>query len=303
MFTHLHVASGYSVRYGASLPGGLVERAAELGLGALALTDRDTVAGAVRFANACARTGIRPVFGADLAVPRVQPSASAARSRTPARGGAFVDESAPRITLLARDGTGWANLCALITAAWAARAAAGAGQPVVPWSAIRQHSEGLTALLGPASEPIQALADGRPDRATELLAPWRETYGPNLHLEAVHHRRNGTGPGSLRLAARTVGLARDLDMLATLTNAVRYTDRAQAPVADVLDSARLLMPIQPGRTCNGERSLKGAAEMAKLAEEVARRTCWPPPRGPPQTAGWIRTAIWGLGGCIFRRSR
>ncbi|MFC8448636.1 DNA polymerase III subunit alpha [Kitasatospora sp. NPDC057223] len=273
MFTHLHVASGYSVRYGASMPDGLAGRAAELGLTALALTDRDTVAGAVRFAKACAKAGIRPVFGADLAVARVRPAAREAQPsgrRSPARGGAFVDESAPRVTLLARDAAGWAGLCALITAAWAERDRAGGGQPVVPWTALREHPQGLTVLLGPASEPVRALADGRPDRATELLAPWREVFGPHLRLEAVHHRRTGTGAGSLRLAARTVGLARELDVLAVLTNAVRYTDREQAPVADVLDSARLLMPIQPGRTCNGERSLKGAAEMAELAEEVVR---------------------------------
>ncbi|GAA2785160.1 DNA polymerase III subunit alpha [Kitasatospora paracochleata] len=285
MFTHLHVASGYSARYGASLPDALAVRAAELKLGALALTDRDTVAGTVRFANACAAAGVRPLFGADLAVPLLaaadtagRPGAggpgrtapSERRPRTPARGGAFVDESAPRIVLLARDRTGWANLCALITAAWAERAARGGGQPIVPWEAIREHAEGLTVLLGPASEPMRALAAGRPDTATELLAPWREVFGPHLRLEAVHHRRTGTVPGSLRLAARTVGLAADLDLLAVITNAVRYLDPAQARIADVLDSARLLMPIQPGRNCNGERTLKDHREMAALADEVAR---------------------------------
>ena len=40
-FVHLHVASGYSMRYGASTPRALVERAVELGQPALALTDRD----------------------------------------------------------------------------------------------------------------------------------------------------------------------------------------------------------------------------------------------------------------------
>lgn len=272
MFAHLHVASGYSVRYGASLPGLLAERAAEQGLRELALTDRDTVAGAVRFARACAKAGIRPLFGADLAVPALGATGPAQPKgrRTPARGGAFVADSAPRVTLLARDGAGWANLCALITAGWAARQQAGGGQPIVPWPEIQRHAEGLTVLLGPASEPVRALADGRPDRAAELLAPWRETFGQHLRLEAVHHRRTGTGPGSLRLAARTVGLAADLDLLAVLTNAVRYATPQQAPIADVLDSARLLTPIQPGRTCNGERWLKGAAEMGELAEEAAR---------------------------------
>ncbi|MFD0585689.1 PHP domain-containing protein [Dactylosporangium darangshiense] len=66
-FAHLHVASGYSLRYGAALPGRLAERAAERGITALALTDRDTLAGSIRFAKACAAAGVRPLFGADLA--------------------------------------------------------------------------------------------------------------------------------------------------------------------------------------------------------------------------------------------
>jgi error-prone DNA polymerase len=64
----LHVASGYSMRYGASHPEALVRRAAEWGMEWLALTDRDNVTGAVRFAKSCAAHGVRPIFGVDLAV-------------------------------------------------------------------------------------------------------------------------------------------------------------------------------------------------------------------------------------------
>ncbi|MZE75769.1 PHP domain-containing protein, partial [Streptomyces sp. SID5475] len=58
-FTHLHAVSGFSLRYGASHPERLAERAAERGMDAVALTDRDTLAGAVRFARACAGAGVR----------------------------------------------------------------------------------------------------------------------------------------------------------------------------------------------------------------------------------------------------
>ena len=59
-FVHLHVASGYSLQYGASHPHVLVERAAEHGMDTLALTDRDGVYGAVKFARAAQSAGIRP---------------------------------------------------------------------------------------------------------------------------------------------------------------------------------------------------------------------------------------------------
>ena len=67
-FVHLHVASGYSLQYGASHPHVLVERAAEHEMDTLALTDRDGVYGAVRFAKACMSAHIRPVLGVDHAV-------------------------------------------------------------------------------------------------------------------------------------------------------------------------------------------------------------------------------------------
>jgi error-prone DNA polymerase len=125
-FVHLHVASGYSLRHGASHPRVLVERAAEHGMDTLALTDRDGMYGVVKFAKACAAAGVRPVLGVDLAVRPVDlgpagrpggrgsgsapstgrqagriptlggaPGAAAhpARRSSPARGGAFLDGS------------------------------------------------------------------------------------------------------------------------------------------------------------------------------------------------------------------
>src|SRR5439155_1393581 len=93
-FTHLHTVSGFSMRYGASHPEQLAERAAERGMDALALTDRDTLAGAVRFAQAelgrpggrgrrggagrAAGGGLRGRAGALRGTPR--PSRTAARA-------------------------------------------------------------------------------------------------------------------------------------------------------------------------------------------------------------------------------
>ncbi|MFE3514330.1 DNA polymerase III subunit alpha [Streptomyces sp. NPDC059166] len=270
-FTHLHTVSGFSLRYGASHPERLAERAAERGMDALALTDRDGLAGAVRFARACEKAGIRPLFGAELAVARFAADGEGPvrRTRTPARGGSFVDESAHRATFLARDGAlGWAELCRLVTAAHSGTRGPDAGQPLVGRDAL--PAEGLTVLLGPSSEVGAALAAGRPDRAAALLAPWREMYGDALRLEAVHHGREGTGPGSLRLAARTVGLAAELGVRAVLTNAVRYADPGQGPVADVLDSARRLVPVDPRRSPldSGERWLKDTRAMRETAERI-----------------------------------
>lgn len=285
-FTHLHTASGFSLRYGASHPGQLAARAAERGMDALALTDRDTLAGAIRFAKACVKEGVRPLFGVDLAYEAVAPgdardgtgrpagrggpsggsggpyggsggpgpgpAGTGGARRVPVRGGAFVDESAPRAVFLARSRTGWASLCGMVTAAHA-----GDGErPLLPWSALRDDD--VFVLLGPASDVGRALAAGRPDRAARLLAPWRERYGDALRLTAVDHGRTGAGPGSLRLAARTVGFAAEQGVRPVIGNAVRYADPGQGPVADVLDSARRLVPVDPRKELDsGEAWLKG----------------------------------------------
>src|SRR4051812_13132912 len=98
-YVHLHVASGYSLRYGASHPHVLVQRAADHGMDTLALTDRDGCYGAVKFVQACQSANLRPVLGVDLAnecdihsaFRGVTPPTSAGRKRKPARGGAFAD--------------------------------------------------------------------------------------------------------------------------------------------------------------------------------------------------------------------
>ncbi|MEO3754044.1 PHP domain-containing protein [Streptomyces sp. B6B3] len=267
-FAHLHVASGFSARYGASHPETLAERAGERGMAALALTDRDTLAGAVRFSRACGRAGVRPVYGVELAVaePPTDTGAGSApgggrprRRRTPVKGGIFVDESASRVVFLARDGAvGWAGLCRLVTAAHA-----DAEQPLLPWAEARAHGEGLIVLLGPDAEVGRALAAGRPDRAARLLAPWREAFGDALRLEV-------SASGPTRTAARTLGLAAELGVRPVLSNAVRYADPGQGPVADVLDAARRLAPIDPRRGLdNGERWLKGPDAMAQAALRIA----------------------------------
>ncbi|MET7695254.1 DNA polymerase III subunit alpha [Streptomyces sp. NPDC005483] len=268
-FTHLHVASGYSARYGASLPGALVQRAAERGMTTLALTDRDTVAGTVRFANSAAAAGIRPVFGVDVAVASLSsPDPAAGRSRTPVRGGAHVIEPPLRITLLAQNAAGWARLCRLVSAA---HAVADGTSPVVSWATLRAYADDdLVVLLGPASEPVRALSAGRLDVAEQLLVPWREMAGERLRLEAVYLGRQGTGAGSLRLAARTVGLADQLGVRAVLSNAVRYADPGQHRLADVLDAARLLRPVDRRHLDGGERWLKGPEVMAAAAERIAQ---------------------------------
>lgn len=290
VFSHLHVASGFSARYGASHPEALARSAAELGMSALALTDRDTVAGMVRHAKSCVAHGVRPLFGVDLAVAAHAAAQPARRPRTPVRGGAHVAEPLLRVTLLARSARGWARLCRLVSAAHAALVD---GHPVAGWEALQEHlGEELVVLLGPASEPARALSRGRSDVAEQLLAPWQEIAGKGLRLEAVSYGLPGLGAGSVRLAAHTVALGDRLSIPVVLTNAVRYAIPEHSRLADVLDAARLLRPIPFGRSRldPGECYLKDTAAMEEVADRIAAAAGAAPGRGRQLIEETVRVA-------------
>ncbi|HEY6933482.1 MAG TPA: DNA polymerase III subunit alpha [Marmoricola sp.] len=289
-FVHLHVASGYSLRYGASHPHVLVERAVEHEMDALALTDRDGLYGAVRFVNACSAAGIRPILGADLAFARGrsrpgQPPSGRPdpRPRTPVRGGAYRDPRLPRVTFLASGRSGWAALCRLVSAT---HLTGERGEPVCTPELVAEHLGGhlggqlggqlgrdVLVLLGPASELGEAVTRRRDDLGLAELERWQQLVGPGqLLVEVVSHRLPGAGPGTAPHAARMLALARRRGVPAVLSNAVRHADRLDAPTVDVLDAARRLVPLDRRHLDRGnaEGFLKSGKQMHEVAEEICR---------------------------------
>ena len=259
-FTHLHVASCLSAHYGTAWPEHLV--AAQAGQRAAGLTDRDGLYGAVRHIRACLAAGLAPVVGADLLV-----------------GGTPV-------TVLAHGhdgGTGWASLCRLISAAWAPR---GGRSRVVSGSANRtadvdraglrailngEDGPSATVLLGPESDVGQAVLRGEHATAAALLAAWTRLLPGGVAVEIVCHYTRPGLPASLPHAAALLGLARNAQVPAVLTNSVRYLAPDDAVAGDILDSAAQLLPLgefaaQP----NAQAWLKPPAAMAAIATDIVR---------------------------------
>ena len=274
-FVHLHVASGYSLRYGASHPHALVERAVEHEMDTLALTDRDGLYGVVRFAKACMQAGVRPVLGVDLAVePDPEPGVTPrmVRRSAPVRGGSYRDARHPRVRLLAASRQGWAALCRLVSAT---HLRGERGVPVATRDLLAEHTAGrdVLVMLGPDSELGRAATARRDDLATEVLRRWRDTFDPaDLLVEVYSHQLPGSGPGSSAHAGRMARIGRSLGLGVALTNAVRYADRLDAPTVDVLDAVRRLVPLDLRHIDRGnaEGFLKSGKEMAEIAAEVCR---------------------------------
>jgi error-prone DNA polymerase len=242
-FVHLNVRSYFSLKDGAFSPEDLSLRAAELGMPAVALTDRDGVYGSPRFAAACTHAGVRPIFGATVTIRGVRGDTS--------------------VVLLAKDAIGYGSLCRLLTTA---HMTGERGDPATTTGQVCEAATGLICLLGSGSEPGVLAMKDRPDAALAALRPFREAFGPeNLFVE-VQHRLEA---GSAREVRRMLGLAKAAGLAAVATNAVRYLLPQDAFLADVLECMREIVPLSAHHVSrrNAEGHLKSAAEMRALFAE------------------------------------
>ena len=134
-YVELHCHSAYSFLDGASLPEELAVRAAELGYGALALTDHDNVCGSLEFAHAAKALGVRPITGAEVTLATDPPA---------------------HVTLLCESARGYANLCRLLTASHADDRL----EPRLRLALLEEHAEGLVCLSGCARRGLAVLHPG-----------------------------------------------------------------------------------------------------------------------------------------------
>ncbi len=226
-YVELHAHSAFSFLDGASLPDELVAAAAELGHGALALTDHDNVCGAMELAQAAKALGLRAIHGVELTL-----------------------DDARHLTLLVEDERGWRNLCRLVTQAHAhtrgdepqprtvgmpgagggpAPGARGrtASQPRVPLAAVLDHAEGLVCLSGCATRGVHDEASLRALRGAFGRERLRvELQRPYLRDDRARNRR-------------LAELARRLELRCVATGNVHAHVRARAPLQDALVAVRL----------------------------------------------------------------
>ena len=248
-FIHLHTASSHSLQYGTATPSALVAQALEYGQPALALTDRDSVAGAISFIHACQSAGIAPILGTDIAV---SPS------------------GAQRVTALAHDATSWAGLCAALTQSHA--------QPdQTPHITLKEFMQlagtfNLVVLLGPRSYLAQLIRMRRFTAATAHLRSWQE-HGVKVFVEIVtHHQSPEVSLASDAFAARMLSWAIEHHTPAVLTNAVRYLQPQDSRIADVLDATRLHQPLtaMPVEQLTNQAYLASSEHMWRIVQRIAK---------------------------------
>ena len=275
-FIHLRAASAYSFKYGATQPRDLIARASEFDMPALALTDRDGLAGAIRFAKAALEFGVAPIIGVNLAIDLA--------------GG---KKSVARVTILAHGDGGWRSLVRLLTGL---TMNSPDRTPVLTLDFLQrfnQYSANLHLLHGPESPVSEAIALRRPDLALDIFNQTRDLFADHA-IECVSHLVAGNGPRSTAHAARSLIFARDHDIDAVITNAIRMRDPEDGPLADILDCARQLVPLHQRHIerRNAQSYLKNTPEMIALAAEIARAAGERTPRALLKTTReWAERAL------------
>src|SRR3989344_4456014 len=132
-FVHLHVHSHYSLLDGLSKIDDLVNRAKEMGMESLALTDHGVLYGAIEFYKKAKKAGIKPIIGCEVYI-----SENSMHDKRP-----NIDDKRYHLILLAKDNTGYKNLIKIVSAA---HLEGFYYKPRIDKNFLRQHSEGLIAL-------------------------------------------------------------------------------------------------------------------------------------------------------------
>ncbi|HSX42271.1 MAG TPA: DNA polymerase III subunit alpha, partial [Candidatus Saccharimonadales bacterium] len=175
-FVHLHVHSHYSLLDGLGKVDELVNKAKELGMPALALTDHGVLHGAIDFYNTAKKAGIKPIIGQEAYV--------SPRKMTDKSPG--LDAKPYHMVLLAKNHAGYKNLIKLTSAA---HLEGYYYKPRIDRDYLSRHSGGIigtTACL--ASETSRLIMDKQFTEAERVIREYQEILGKeNFFLELQHH--------------------------------------------------------------------------------------------------------------------
>lgn len=246
-FVELHARSAFSFLRGASRPEDLMQRAAELGMTHLALTDRDGVYGSARAHYRAKELGMdqAAIVGAELTM-----------------------EDHSVLPVLVRTRNGYENLCQLITRA---KIRAAKNESRIAWHELEEFADGLIALTGDEEGPLQRLLTQPKVEAAQVnpcVERMTRIFGKeNVLVELQRHRVRGES----RRVRQLMELAERHHLMPIASNGVCHAMREGRMLLDAftclrhhttLDEAGLLLAP------NSQRYLKSAAEMRALFADV-----------------------------------
>lgn len=242
-YVELHAHSNFSILEGASHPHEMVAQAKRLGYPALALTDHDTLAGAMVFAQTARGLDLHPIMGTEITLT-----------------------SGHHILLLARTRTGYGNLSRLLSHAHVTNERR---KPQVDPALLPDYAGGLTLLTGCRNGEVPALLMAERYRDAEArLRDYRDWFGAgNVYVELQQNRAHG----DMRRTRRLVALARETGLPIVATNNAHYHRRERHRLHDCLIAIsrnKSLSATMEHHHPTRQFYLKSPEEMAALFAEI-----------------------------------
>jgi DNA polymerase-3 subunit alpha len=257
-FVHLHVHTQYSLLDGAIRIGDLVERARDLRMPAIAITDHGTMFGAIEFYLKAQAAGVKPIIGCEVYV--------APGSRHDKSGAASSGDASGHLILLCKNQVGYRNLCKLVSTAYQEGFYY---KPRIDWHLLAEHNDGLIALTSCLGGEIPSLlAQGRMEQARRRAGEMSMIFDRDrLYLEL----QENFIPEQTTVNQGLIAIGQELGLPLVATNDCHYLRREDAFAHEVL------LCIQTGKTiddpsrmrfANNEFFVKSPAEMAELFQAV-----------------------------------
>jgi len=244
-FVHLHLHSEFSLVDGTVRIKPLIEKALELGMPAIAITDQHNLFALVKFYRAAEAAGIKPIIGADVLLRHPD-----------------SPDHISRLVLLCQDRTGYLNLCELLSRGYSEGQHHGIPYLRNDW--IARSADGLIALsAGREGDIGQALLNNHPNRARQLTEEWMRLFPNRFYFEI---QRSGREQEPAYEAA-ALNLASKLGLPVIASNDVRFLDKSDfyAHEARVcIHDGRLLSDKRRERRYSEEQYFKSTEEMEEL---------------------------------------
>ena len=251
-FTHLHVHTEYSLLDGSCKIKELIDRAKELGMQSLAITDHGVMYGVIDFYKAAVAAGIKPIIGCEVYV--------APESRFDREAGGQGDDRYYHLVLLAENDTGYHNLMKIVSRGFTEGYYY---KPRVDKELLEKYHEGIIALSAClAGEVARNVTRGLYEDAKKAALSYEKIFGKgNFFLELQDHGISAqatVNQALLRMSEET-----GIELVAT--NDIHYINAEDAEPHDVL------LCIQTGKKVNDENRMRYTGGQYYLKSEQEMR--------------------------------
>lgn len=245
-FVHLNIHSEYSLVDGIVRINPMLERAAEMRMPALAISEMGNMFSTVKFYRACEKQGVKPIIGSTLRIRD--------------------DDLTGKILLLCQSLEGYRNLSYLISRSYTEGQAQ--GLPYIDRNWLTTHARGLIALSGAQQGDVgQYLLTGRKEQAKQRATEYQQIFQNRYYLEL---QRAGN-KGEQFYIQEAVDLAVEMDLPVVATNAVCFLDE------DDFEAHEARVCINQGYTLSDNRRpkdytsqqyLKSPEQMQELFKDI-----------------------------------